>query len=58
MQASEDFKNHQTYIKYLLLPPLWGDTAARPPSFGMPVRHSVAGHLGDLECLGLALGGS
>ncbi len=25
--------------------PPWGDTAARPLSFGMPARHCVAGHL-------------
>ena len=24
--------------------PLWGDTAARPPAFGMPGRHCVAVH--------------
>ena len=37
--------------------PLWGDTAARPPSFGMPVRHSVAGHLSraSLELLQVPL---
>ena len=33
---------------------LWGDTAARPPSFGMPARLFVAGHLSraSLELIG------
>ena len=40
--------------------PLWGDTAARPQTFGMPGRHFVAGHLSrasleSLEALGLDL---